>query len=120
MPTARRCLARPGVPAGNAARRISSVNSRPRTGAGSRTAPSRTATGIDAPDSERSRTSVGRRTSARGGAIRSDRSETARGARQRTHAVRPSSHEPIHGRAVPSNALEARNPGRPSKRPEDS
>ena len=33
---------------------------------------------------------------------------------------RPSSHEPIHGRGVPSNALEARQPGRPWKRAEES
>ena len=35
----------------------------------------------------------------------------SRGVVQSSHAVRPSSHEPIHGCGVPSNALEARKPG---------
>ena len=51
---------------------------------------------------------------------RSVRSVTGAGVVHDSHAVRPSSHEPTHGCAVPSNALDARKPGRPWKRPEDS
>ena len=66
------------------------------------------------------RTSVGRRTVSSAASRRSSRTVEVRCARHSSHAVRPSSHEPIHARGEPSNALEARKPGRPSKRPDDS
>ena len=116
IPTARRCRAAPAVPGPNAARRISSRNRLPRSGSGSRTTPSGpTSTGADAPPSAVSRTRVGRRTPGAGSSV-SVCSATARGVPHSSHACRPSSHEPTQGRAVPSNALDARNPGRPSKR----
>ena len=120
MPTARRWRTVPGVPGGNEARRMSSVNTCPTTGTGNLTTPPVTGTGGDDPDSLRSRTSVGRRTRSRNGAMRSSCTATRPDAVQRSHAVRPSSHEPIHARGVRSKALEARNAGRPSKRPDES
>ena len=121
IPTARRCRSTPEAPSGNAARRISRRNVRPRSGSGSSTRPS-AATGsasVTVPPARR-RTSVGRRTVSRGASRRSSWTVSRRGVVHSSHAVRPSSHEPIHDRGELSNAREARNPGRPWKRPDDS
>ena len=123
MPTARRWRSTPDAPAGNAARRISRRNVRPRSGSGSVHAAVRGDVHRAATRRRRrrSRTSVGRRTR-RGPAARarSSRTVAGSGAVHSSHAVRPSSHDPIQGRGEPSNALDARKPGRPSKRPDDS
>ena len=121
MPTARRWRSTPDAPSGNAARRISSRNVRPRSGSGSSTRPSgATSTGGLCRPSAATRTSVGRRTVSPAGSSRSSRTVARRGAVHSSQAVRPSSQEPIHGRGEESNALDARKPGRPSNRPEDS
>ena len=94
---------RPGVPGGNAARRIVSRNLRPRTGCGSRTVPSAaTATGGES----LSRTCVGP-PHARHRVQLQRRHGLVRSVVQLSHAWRPSSHAPTHGCSVPSNALDA-------------
>ncbi len=113
MPTARRSRAAAVSPT---ARRISSRKRRPVTGRGSSTTSSVTGSASEALPSTIRRTVVGRRTPSTGCSVRRC---TVRSAPVHSiQAGRPSSQAPSHGRALPSNALEARCSGRPSKRPE--
>ena len=122
IPTARRCRSTPEAPSGNAARRISRRNVRPRSGSGSSTRPS-AATGSAGvalaagakPHERRPAHGLARRLEAQLAHRRAPRRRPLE-----PRAVRPSSHEPIHGRGERSNARDARNPGRPWKRPDDS
>ena len=117
MPTARRCRSVPGVPGGNAERRISSRNRRPLTGAGRRTTPS-------APDVDRRR-GAGLAAQPDPRRLPDAAAPVERQLAQRrppTHSIhtrRPACQEPIQGRGVPSKALDARYPGRPWKRADE-